>query len=638
MILVGDCRERMADLPACSVDAVVTDPPYGLEFMGKDWDRPWAVGFSETGYGDGKRMERPSFGSSRNPMCRACRKHQRGARSCTCAEPDYDERPADSSRLFGEWCLTWAVEALRVLKPGGHLVAFGGTRTCHRLACAIEDAGFEIRDTLMWAYSAGFPKSHSVHKATIANLESRYGQARCDCMDAGDGSAHRDGLGRDGRPDAGAGGGPGSVPPSPARPGHVPVLSGGGHRALRQLRDDDPAQAEGSTPVGTAVLHPGMCGRGSEAPGLRDAALRAGLEEQAGGDPGAGQGMPGLRQDAGGERVGPPRSPSGAVPLRGDEPAGESGGPVRPVPPRDRSGDRPSPCVDPGRREARRVLPDGDGGRRPALGRVCSWCGLPDPAWLTSLQPLGTALKPAWEPIVLARKPLAGTVAANVLEHGTGAINIDGCRVGTDERPVMVRTATAVAGTSMENPSTGATSNGEMTTLGRWPANVVLDEEAGDMLDAQTGVLVSGLMEPHHADNGKAPGIYGAMPGGGGRSSYGDQGGASRFFYCAKAAADERPEVEGVRHPTVKPLALIRWLVRLVTPPGGTVLDPFLGSGTTAEAALLEGFDWVGCERTVEYLPLIQARLDRFAAGRSPGIPQPRPRPPQVEGQGLFAL
>ena len=159
-VLRGDCVEVMAGMEPDSVDAIVCDPPYGLEFMGKEWDRPWSVGFSEMGI-PGKRMAMPSFGSSRNPMCRTCRKHQRGTKRCECAAPDFDETPATASAQFGEWCRPWATAALRVAKPGAYLLAFGGTRTVHRMTCALEDAGWVIRDMLVWAYAQGFPKSRA---------------------------------------------------------------------------------------------------------------------------------------------------------------------------------------------------------------------------------------------------------------------------------------------------------------------------------------------------------------------------------------------------------------------------------------------------------------------------------------------
>ena len=179
----------------------------------------------------------------------------------------------------------------------------------------------------------------------------------------------------------------------------------------------------------------------------------------------------------------------------------------------------------------------------------------------------GTALKPALEPITVARKPLQSTVADNVLEHGTGALNIDGCRVGTEARPVMVRTETVVSATSMSGQSTGATSSGELTTLGRWPANLIHDgsEEVTEL--------------------------------------FGD---AQRFFYVPKCNKKDR---DGSTHPTMKPTDLMAYLCRLVTPPGGIVLDPFMGSGSTGKAAVREGFGFIGIEREDEYHAIALDRL-----------------------------
>jgi hypothetical protein len=275
---------------------------------------------------------------------------------------------------------------------------------------------------------------------------------------------------------------------------------------------------------------------------------------------------------------------------------------------------------------------------------------------------LGTALKPGSEHWWLARKPLAGTVAGNVLAHGTGALNIDGCRVGTtvDTWPATRSyggTPSEVAFTKTPGEVQRAQATGD-APAGRWPANVVLDPDAAGELDRQSGF--------QRARGNKAPTV-----GGGGMYDHdtttvdhgaGDTAGASRFFYVAKAPTVERPRVakegvgngrvtglggkvrqcnvcetraiesgakepscghndyrwaepttnvEHVAHPTVKPLDLMRWLVRLVTPPGGTVLDPFAGSGTTAEACIVEGFRCITVEREPDYLPLIMARLNK---------------------------
>lgn len=274
----GDCIDIMRTLPENSVDSIVTDPPYGLGFMGKKWD----------------------------------------------ALPPGEE---------------WAREALRVLKPGGHLLAFGGTRTWHRLAVAVEDAGFEIRDSIAWLYSEGFPKAQN--------------------------------------------------------------------------------------------------------------------------------------------------------------------------------------------------------------------------------------LKPAFEPAVVARKPFTGPAAANIATHGTGHLSIDACRIPTADTLGRAKGGWGNAAVGADNygnfNSIGVTVEG-----GRWPANVTFDASQADIL-----------------------------------------GDPRKYFYVAKAPKRERPVVDGVAHATVKPLTLMRHLVKLVTPAGGTVLEPFAGSGTTVEACILEGFNCIAIEREAEYLPLIHARIER---------------------------
>jgi len=197
---------------------------------------------------------------------------------------------------------------------------------------------------------------------------------------------------------------------------------------------------------------------------------------------------------------------------------------------------------------------------------------------------------------------LAGTVAANVLAHGTGALNIDGCRVGTESTMRHSNAGTNGAGWGM-----GKVTHENGSPAGRWPANVVLDESQAEVLDAQSGPSTSRVGKSRGAEAGPGWGMTATG------AEYADTGGASRFFYCAKASTKERPNVNGVRHPTVKPLALMRWLVRLVTPPGGLVLDPFAGSGATVEACRREGFRCLAVESEPTYLPLIVARLNREA-------------------------
>jgi DNA modification methylase len=340
-LLLGDCRERLKDLPDCSVDSIVTDPPYELGFMGKSWD--------STGVA-------------------------------------YD-------------VAVWA-ECLRVLKQGGHLLAFGGSRTYHRLAVAIEDAGFQIRDQIMWVYGSGFPKSLNVAK-----------QDGCEV-----------------------------------------------------------------------------------------------------------------------------------------------------------------------------------------------WQG-----W-------GTALKPAHEPIVLARKPLDGTVAKNVLTHGVGGINIDGCRVAYPEGEVdfdrVQRQQANGSGNTISNAfGASALVGTEIKTYkenGRFPANFIHDgsDEVLELFpDTKSGRLSDGHKQ--------GSGMFGLIGGQTIVGNYGgDSGSAARFFYCAKANKKDRNEGATNNHPTVKPTDLMRYLVRLVTPPNGVVLDPFTGSGSTGKAAVLEGFNFIGVEQSAEYFEIAQARIE----------------------------
>ena len=476
----GDCIEVMRTIPDASIDAIVTDPPYGLEFMGKDWDgadgfrrslnpndagrtaSKATAGMSQTGYSDGaNRIERPSFLGGLNPKCTTCGKWQRGGNPCSCESPTFTDERLPRLHTFQEWCTEWAREALRVLKPGGHLLAFGGSRTWHRLAAGIEDAGFEIRDSIAWLYGSGFPKSLDVSKAI----------------------------------DAAAG-------------------------AKREV------VAEGA-PVKRMI-------------------------------PGADQNRTG------------------------------------------------SWIKDNGRTFVPTVT-------APATEEAAKWEG-----W-------GTALKPAFEPIVVGRKPLVGTVAANVLTHGTGALNIDASRVGDGsdsegDRPA--REASSAARYTDRGAVNLAATPGPRggSPAGRWPTNVVLDESQAAELDKQAGTRTSGAKR--HAAGDVIQSNWRSLEG---RSDAArrakdsvwnaDSGGASRFFptfrYEAKAGSDERPNVNGVQHPTVKPLDLMRWLVRLVTPPNGVILEPFAGSGTTLEAAVLEGFQVIGIEREADYLPLIEARLTK---------------------------
>jgi len=393
-LLKGNCLETLKTLPDCSVDSIVTDPPYELGFMGKSWDNS-GIAYNQD---------------------------------------------------------LWA-ECLRVLKPGGHLLAFSGSRTYHRMVVAIEDSGFEIRDQIMWIYGSGFPKSLDVSKAI-----------------------------------------------------------------------DKAAGAE---------------------------------------------------------------------------------------------------------REDRTVVTAGKSGSHENPTRHVTNAGTPATLEAQQWQGWGTALKPAHEPIVVARKPLIGTVANNVLTYGTGALNIDGSRVGSD---IVTTTNGKGFNGSFEG---GTNNNGGAQHAGRWPANVIhdgSDEVLAGFPDSKGGHWPKTKTTGFGEFGGGSSEYFGAGP----KDTI--EGSAARFFYCAKASKSERNAgLEGLPkqeqqgsykfrtdgsldgketepkaniHPTVKPLALMRYLIKLVTPPNGTVLDPFLGSGTTAVAATLEGFDWIGCEMTEDYWPIIEARVE----------------------------
>ena len=230
----------------------------------------------------------------------------------------------------------------------------------------------------------------------------------------------------------------------------------------------------------------------------------------------------------------------------------------------------------------------------------------------------GTALKPAIEPIILARKPLDGTVANNVLAHGVGGLNIDACRVGTKVEGARTNgSANDVYG----DLSYTAGETWEPSAAGRFPANVLLDEHAAKEMDKQS----VGTRAEKPSKSGKTGAtVQGATwkiwhTPGEEIAGYNDSGGASRFFpvfkYQAKAPKKERPVIERedgskIQHPTVKPLTLLEWLVELITPPGGVVLDPFAGSGTTLQAALNKGFTPIGIEQDADYIQLIEKRLE----------------------------
>jgi DNA modification methylase len=446
----GDCRDVLATMPDCSVDAVVTDPPYELGFMGNGWDSS-GIAF------------------------------------------DVD---------------LWR-QVLRVLKPGGHVLAFGASRTWHRLAASIEDSGFEIRDSIAWLYGSGFPKSLDVSKA----------------VDKLDASAERLARAREFQ--------------DWLRPHLTP-------RRVNELTGTDMGHHLTTHPtqpsIATADIFDKLRPHLPEVPGRIEELVAQRTVESA---------NYAARAITGTHSVGISRGEAGVT-------VGGEG-------------------------KERRDEAHTDEAKR--------WDG-----W-------GTALKPAFEPIVVGRKPLDGTVAANVVAHGTGAMNVDACRVGAEVRynpPGSTNERVAMGGGWREDAQGS-------TVAGRWPTNVVLDGSQADELDRQV---------PDAGGATDSTAAYGARNGWDGDPAfYGDAGGASRFFptfhYEAKAPKSERPRVAGVAHPTVKPLGLMRWCVRLITPPGGTVLEIFPGSGTTIEACILERFHVVAIEKEAKYLPLIMSRITR---------------------------
>lgn len=522
----GDCMDVLATLPDASIDAVVTDPPYGLEFMSKEWDAPW----KKTGDAAAK-FRTPSEADQGTGLRERLRK----------SGPDaYRAGPG-----FQEWCEIWARECLRVLKPGGHLLAFGGTRTWHRLVCAVEDAGFEIRDSIAWIYAQGFAKSW--------NFSTQYSGEWCYCVGgkavpfshASDTDVLRrrsdiqsPTVPRGESEDAGLFP---SVQRETARPGVGEARAQGpGSLVTRDVgpRSRDDARREEPGMEGRLVYRAGQ--------GVSDDSQTrppASEGERLRGRTSAG--------DGGGDRAAGPTARGSASHERG--PCGQSTGESEAVP-------GPHVALDDG------ALP---------VGAVCARCGGLDPAY----KGFGSALKPAFEPVVCARKPLVGTVAANVMAFGTGALNIDACRIDGGARPARSNEASASGLTGTGGAATygsfavrGSVAVGE-TTRGRWPTNVVLDGDQAAELDAQTGTRTSGSYSgARNAD--KFRDTYRAYAGtAGGDAHEGNTGPASRFFpvfhYEPKAPTFERPrDVDGAAHPTVKPLDLMRWLVRLVTPHG----------------------------------------------------------------------
>jgi site-specific DNA-methyltransferase (adenine-specific) len=448
---LGDCLEVLKTIPDNSIDSVVTDPPYHLTSIVKRF---------------GKEDSAPAQFGTDGAYARASKGFM---------GKEWDG--GDIAFRTDVW-----EECLRILKPGGHLLAFSHSRTYHRMGVAIEDAGFEIRDQIMWVYGSGFPKSHNIGKA-IDKIE-----------------------------------------------GNEREVVGEYETSIPQI----------------------------------------------------------------------------------------------------------TPWKDVDRFESKNQQTKGNG----------DWEG-----W-------GTALKPAHEPIVMARKPLSEkSIAENVLKHGTGGINIDGSRIGLNgDDTSRKQTDTKVEIYGWANHKGKIGSMDDKWKEGRFPANIIFDEEAGQLLDEQSGVSKSGKNKIRTSDgfNENAYGKGIGVKAGQNNGEYGDKGGASRFFYCPKAAKSDRNEgldnftpktdrqkghgidricgICGVSmlkpqdckceepdwitppklnsHPTVKPTDLMRYLINLVTPPNGTILDPFMGSGSTGKAAVRCGVNFIGIEKEQEYMDIASARIE----------------------------
>ena len=436
-LIKGDCIEEMKKMPENSVDAIITDPPYGLEFMGKNWDK-FKEGHNIAGGDTGKDT----------PYARSK------------PTPAFYQLTNNEKYVMQDFFKRFGLEAIRVLKPGSFMLVMGGTRTYHRMVCGVEDAGFEIRDTIMWLYGSGFPKSLNVSRNIDKGLCEKEGK-------------------------------------------HF---------------FSEPTE------------------------------------------------------------------------------------------------------------EQKKKFP---------IWHVCDYKKI-DKGW-------GTSLKPACEPIVVARKPLSEkNIALNVLKWGTGGLNIDESRI--EHREDLSKKGDEH---KLDTQKQGwGFKSVDRDNQGRFPANIILDEEAGKMLDEQTGELKSGdncirqkegfFVE--HGGLGKKGDI---------QITYGDKGGASRFFYCAKTSrsernfglddfeekpraeinkmmgnpegfltgsGNERTKVWKNNHPTVKPIKLMEYLIKLVTRPEAVVLDPFVGSGTTAIACLNLNRQFIGIEKEEEYIKIAEARIKPFLA------------------------
>jgi len=486
-LVQGDCLKVMERVEDDSVDSIVTDPPYGLT-QNKRGGSGAASASNETPYG------RARIGTGN------------GAGGFMGMKWDSGVPPVE----------IWE-EAYRVLKPGGYLLAFGGSRTYHRMVVNIEDAGFEIRDQIMWLYGSGFPKSHSVSKA-IDKL-----------------------------------GGDSAVLVEMAQALEQARLQRG-----MTIKECDDKFCNGST-------------NWNWIEGKRDRITQP-SEEQ-------------MKLIA--EEWSEMEPIFDAFNVKGNVVGSIT---------HSRSGGKDF-AKQVGSQAEKRAEIVFDHGTDPAK----QWEG-----W-------GTALKPAHEPIVVARKPFKGTVAENVLEHGTGAMNIDGCRIPSDEE-VKTSIGAGFGGTSLFEGGTKERKESEVRQE-RWPANVILDEEAGAMLGEESRFFYC----PKASKSERNKGCEELEPQKMGRNQSSLDGGK-----ILTGSGNERSNEKQNHHPTVKPVDLMKYLCRLVTPPGGVVLDPFMGSGTTGIAACVEGFNFIGIEREEDYIEIARNRIETWVEEKEEQVREER--------------
>ena len=640
-LINGDCIEELKKLPANSIDSIVTDPPYGIGFMGKKWDK----------FKQEKRTKSQvvNMGSGM-------------------AFPKLIEL-----KEFQDWCELWAKECLRVLKPGGHILSFGGTRTYHRMTCAIEDAGFEIRDCIFWCYGSGFPKSHNIGKAIDKkqgnkrkvirenpNKKGRKSDSKGSFVsDTLLGKGKNTGVYIDKGNSEWEGWGSALKPAvEPVVLGRKPLsektivdnvlkhgtgginiddsrVSSGGDYSNRNSYEDRKTISSSFQSGGQMKSDPHSSGR-FPANLILECICDEVVEGKAKGSPGH---WSKTKTKGYGDFGGGSSSYEG-VGVKDDMKTIIHTNPDCPCYILDeQSGESKSNCKE-GIVEGKDANIFNDGEKKTTGHKQKIIVGNYSDKGGASRYFKEISLKPEVEPVVLGRKPLSEkTIVENVLKYGTGGLNIDGSRVGNEERTYDLTM------TSGNFETTGGGKNkkqDKVTTTGRFPANLIHDgsDEVVDKFPENKATAAG-----KKGSSGFASGYDGDY-----EIPYGDSGSAARYFkeiegdrifYTAKASKSERNNgLEGFEeapikgrdagqdirnvpykqrttpiknsHPTVKPVKLMKYLIKLITPPNGTVLDPFMGSGTTGVAAKLEGFNFVGIEKEKDYIKIAEARIKNY--------------------------